>query len=76
MQAFLGMGGRFTLSDDSHGVDQVGLDYQQVLRFISKVGITTLHFLQRKGDTVDERFPKVSVQSASLSDLKTHPAWA
>ncbi|KAI9678215.1 MAG: histidinolphosphatase [Caeruleum heppii] len=36
-RALLQLGGRFTLSDDSHGVDQVALNYHGVLDHIDKV---------------------------------------
>ncbi|TKA81643.1 hypothetical protein B0A49_00529 [Cryomyces minteri] len=44
-EAFVGMGGRFTLSDDSHGCDQVGLNYGKVLDAIRSAGIQEIHFL-------------------------------
>ncbi|KAK5188176.1 hypothetical protein LTR16_008613, partial [Cryomyces antarcticus] len=44
-EAFLAMGGRFTLSDDSHGCDQVGLNYHKVLDAIRSAGIQEIHFL-------------------------------
>lgn len=74
-QAFLAMGGRFTLSDDSHGVEQVGTNYERVLQFVEETGIKEVHFLERGGVAFDHRFPNVSVSSASLAELKRHAFW-
>jgi hypothetical protein len=43
VQAFLEVEGRFTLSDDSHSLDQVGLNYSRVLKTIHKAGISQLY---------------------------------
>lgn len=40
------MGGRFCLSDDSHGTAQVGLNYHRVLSFIEKTGIQEVYYLE------------------------------
>lgn len=41
------LGGRFTLSDDSHGVAQVGTNYGRALDFLSGLGVTSLWTLRR-----------------------------
>lgn len=74
-QAFLEMGGRFTLSDDSHGVEQVGTNYERVLQFVEETGIKEVHFLERGGVAFDQRFPNVSMSSVSLAELKRHAFW-
>lgn len=68
-------GGRFTLSDDSHGVEQVGLNYGKVLEFVEKAGINEIYFLDRGRPGFDQRFLDVSMSSASLADLKRHAFW-
>ncbi|KAK2741498.1 histidinolphosphatase [Onygenales sp. PD_40] len=75
---FLARNGRFCVSDDSHGVDQVALNYHRVLEFIEKVGISTLHYLEYCEDPsmtsrFDQRFPRTQVGSVSLTDLKQLP---
>ncbi|KAI5285545.1 histidinolphosphatase [Ascosphaera aggregata] len=45
-QEFLSMGGRFCLSDDSHGTAQIGLNYHRVLAFIEKTGINEVYYLE------------------------------
>ncbi|KAI8630668.1 histidinol-phosphatase [Xylariaceae sp. FL1651] len=46
-ETWLSLGGRFTLSDDSHGIAQVGTNYARALDFLSSLGITTLWTLKR-----------------------------
>lgn len=76
---FLEMGGRFALSDDSHGVEQVGLNYQRVLEAVKKAGIEELVFLAPVGDgdvgPLDERFEHVGWVSVSVADLEGHKFW-
>jgi hypothetical protein len=67
-QVFLEKNGRFTLSDDSHSVDQVMLNYDRVLQFVKDVGIPTLHFLNRGEASSDGRFPNVSISSIPTSE--------
>jgi len=42
------MGGKFTLSDDSHGVAQVGLNFERVLDYLKSLGVTELYYLERQ----------------------------
>ena len=72
MKAFLTNGGHFTLSDDSHGVDQIGAKYHEVLGFAEEVGITTITYFERSEVSKDDRFPGVSAQTMNVSDLKYH----
>ena len=42
------MGGRFVLSDDSHGPKAVGLNYDKLFRFLrEKVDLKELYYLRR-----------------------------
>ncbi|CEL02362.1 Putative Histidinol-phosphatase [Aspergillus calidoustus] len=78
-QEFMARGGRFCLSDDSHGLDQVGLNYHRVLEFVDKVGISTLHYLDlADGETstpVDPRFPRTVVRSVAVNEVKEMDFW-
>ena len=72
------MGGRFTLSDDSHGIDQVGLNYDKVLDCVKKVGIAEFCYLAPVSAAVqphDNRFPHVGWQTMSVSELESHGFW-
>ena len=46
----MALGGRFCLSDDSHGVEQVSLNYHRVLEFLERVGVKSLHYLSLVGE--------------------------
>ena len=73
------MGGRFTLSDDSHGVEHVGLNYKKVLTCIERAEITELCVLAPAFASTkphDERFPGVYWNTISTEDLKAHSFWA
>ncbi|KAF2456935.1 polymerase/histidinol phosphatase-like protein [Lineolata rhizophorae] len=69
---FLAMGGRFTLSDDSHSTDQVGMNYPRVLAFIKKVGIKEVYFFER----VDSKDSPPKMSSLSVEELEKHPSWS
>lgn len=72
-------GGRFCLSDDSHGIDQVGLNFHRVLDFLDKAGISSLHYLTLAEPsataTVDARFPRTQTASVSIDELKDMAFW-
>ncbi|CAJ2514083.1 Uu.00g022020.m01.CDS01 [Anthostomella pinea] len=46
-EEWLRMGGKFTLSDDSHGIAQLGTNYARALDFLSGLGVTSVWTLQR-----------------------------
>lgn len=75
---FQSLGGRFTLSDDSHGVEQVGLNYRRALDCIKEAGIEELYYLGPAEDAAeapDQRFPSVKWQSISVEELESHAFW-
>ncbi|KAF2212624.1 hypothetical protein CERZMDRAFT_97120 [Cercospora zeae-maydis SCOH1-5] len=73
---FKDMGGRFTYSDDSHGVDQVGLNYAKALENnIVRAGITELYCLAPTTDKTkvhDERFPAVCWDRIPIETIQAH----
>ncbi|KAF2235643.1 histidinol-phosphatase [Viridothelium virens] len=72
-RAFIEMHGRFVLSDDSHGVQQVALNYPRMLSAIREAGIREICFLKRTGKTgLDPRFPGVQVIDAPVTSLEGH----
>lgn len=79
MQAFNEIGGRFCLSDDSHGVEQVALNYDRCIPYLERNHISRVHFLQplrqRFDNPLDPRFPNVGLQFLALDELKTLPFW-
>lgn len=70
------MGGRFTLSDDSHGVDQVGTNYGKALDFMDKVGIKELcYFEKTQMQTGAGRLDETVIRTVSVSELREHGFW-
>ncbi|KAF6761483.1 histidinol-phosphatase [Ephemerocybe angulata] len=47
LKAILGEGGRFALSDDSHGPHAVGLNYGRTADYLKSAGVFELWYLQR-----------------------------
>ena len=78
-RAFAEMGGKFVVSDDSHGVDQVGLNYHKLLPFLEEVGIEEVCFLghteERQERPHDARFSNLVIEAISVDALKRHPFW-
>ncbi len=46
-QEWVRLGGGFTLSDDSHGIAQVGTNYARALDFLAGLGVETVFTLER-----------------------------
>jgi histidinol-phosphatase (PHP family) len=78
-RAFVERGGRFVVSDDSHGIEQVAFGYDRLLPFLDEVGITAIHFLGHAAERLerphDVRFPHLVISSVSIDELKQHPFW-
>ncbi|KAI2821089.1 hypothetical protein CBS115989_3156 [Aspergillus niger] len=74
---FLARGGRFCLSDDSHGLAQVGLNFHRVVPFLEQVGVSRLHYLALgEGDApVDARFPRTQIKEVTLEEVKNMSFW-
>ncbi|KAL8959811.1 MAG: hypothetical protein Q9193_003387 [Seirophora villosa] len=70
---FLGLGGSFTLSDDSHGINQIGSHYREILRFAEAIGITEISYFERAAASKDSRFPRVITRSTAVSGMQNHP---
>ena len=70
-KAFLDRGGQFTLSDDSHGIDQIGFGYDQVLSFAQQVGISTLTMFEKGGATKDARFHRIATKEIGIQEVTT-----
>ena len=78
-RVFVDMGGRFAVSDDSHGVEQVGLNYDKLVPFLEDVGVKEVSFLAHKEERqerpYDARFPNLAVEAISVDELQKHPFW-
>jgi histidinol-phosphatase (PHP family) len=73
---FLRMGGGFVMSDDSHGIDQIGTNYARLLAFIQKAGIEQIHYADSAGVRKDSRFPNAGFSTITVTDLTQLPFWA
>jgi histidinol-phosphatase (PHP family) len=78
----LALGGRLCLSDDSHGVDQVSLNFHRVLEFLDRLGVDKLHYLSLVGEeggdlsaAPDKRFPRTRVAAVSMEEVKQMAFW-
>ncbi|KAF2125159.1 histidinol phosphate phosphatase H [Dothidotthia symphoricarpi CBS 119687] len=74
-QMFLRMGGGFVMSDDSHGIDQVGTHYGGLMAFIQKAGIAEIYYCDCAGLRKDDRFPNAGFSSITVADLVQLPFW-
>lgn len=62
------------MSDDSHGIDQVGLNFDRVLDFIRQVDIRRIHYLESgTQEGYDSRFRAINVSELDVSDLARRP---
>jgi histidinol-phosphatase (PHP family) len=67
----LSLGGKFTLSDDSHSVAQVGLNYVRVQKYLQEIGVETLWYLERLSEEVAKTCVAGSLRlkTVALSEL-------
>lgn len=73
---FLRLKGGFVMSDDSHGIDQIGTNYPRLLAFIQKTGIENIHYADRAGTRKDSRFPSAGFTSIAVADLAQLQFWS
>jgi histidinol-phosphatase (PHP family) len=67
---FLKMGGKFTLSDDSHGVAQLGLNFGRAVDYLKSLGVETLYYFEREVASVQAGSkPPLLVREMPLVDL-------
>ncbi|KAK7203310.1 Polymerase/histidinol phosphatase-like protein [Myxozyma melibiosi] len=69
VQLIMQKGGRFCLSDDSHGLAQVGLNFHKVVKHVSQLGLRELYYLD-----LDDSGEAV-VRKDEVEKLMTDPFW-
>jgi histidinol-phosphatase (PHP family) len=47
LQEWLKLGGKFTFSDDSHGIAQLATNYRRGLEYLESLGVTDVWTLER-----------------------------
>lgn len=70
----MSLGGRFTLSDDSHGKTQVGTNYARLLQFIRKAGIKEMWYADRKAPLGNTGL-RTGFASISVDELERDAYW-
>lgn len=66
------------MSDDSHGIEQVGYGYKDVLAFLKEARIDELYYLQHVDtpeEIFDDRFPNTVRRRVSMTEVERHPFW-
>jgi histidinol-phosphatase (PHP family) len=66
-QEWLRIGGRFTFSDDSHGVSQVATNYARGLEYLESLGVTKLWTLKRLAHGEDNAGAQAGPQLVEVS---------
>ncbi|KAI0643956.1 histidinol phosphate phosphatase H [Trametes meyenii] len=74
VEIILQAGGRFALSDDSHGPHAVGLNYHRIPEYARRVGIRELWVLERS-DTTNAAGRAVTARRVS-GRWQEHPFWS
>ncbi|KAI0996437.1 hypothetical protein K3495_g11743 [Podosphaera aphanis] len=64
-EAFLGMGGKLTLSDDSHGIAQVGACYPEAINYVESLNVNEIWSFDRKTSR-----NKLMPKSIPVQDIK------
>jgi histidinol-phosphatase (PHP family) len=67
-EEYLKLGGRLTLSDDSHGIKQVGTNYKKAMEYLDSLGVEVLYTLGRKDIKAGKM--SASVRKVSLRSVK------
>lgn len=87
LDSILSMNGRLCLSDDSHGVQAVGLNYLRMRQYLVDSGVDTIWYLEKdtasKPDTTKQdddgaptRFARGTIAKSMGPEWATHPFWA
>ncbi|KAI8980632.1 histidinol phosphate phosphatase H [Trametes punicea] len=69
-------GGRFVLSDDSHGPHAVGLNYHRIPEYARRVGIDELWVLERAEGSVRNAAGRSVVPRRVSGNWLEHPFWS
>lgn len=73
------MGGKICLSDDSHGIAQVGLNYGRMMDYLVEMGVEEIWYLvsvELKGEGDEAVGTRGRVVARRMREWTTHPFWA
>jgi histidinol-phosphatase (PHP family) len=68
-EEYLQLGGKLTLSDDSHGVGHLGTNYERAFAFLDTLGVTEMWTLDR-AEGQSQRVGALGLKSIALEDIK------
>ncbi|ESZ97693.1 putative histidinol-phosphatase [Sclerotinia borealis F-4128] len=70
-EAYINLGGKFTMSDDSHGIGHVGTNFVRAIEYLESLGIKEVFTFERN-NTADsnETVKSLSLKSVPLSSVK------
>ncbi|KAH8112391.1 histidinol phosphate phosphatase H [Phellopilus nigrolimitatus] len=75
VELVLNFGGRFTISDDSHGPHAVGLNYNKLHRYLRDIGIEELWYLSKDTQTELGREKRCLKPVKLIGDWWSHGFW-
>jgi histidinol-phosphatase (PHP family) len=68
-EEFLGMSGKLTLSDDSHGAEQVGTNFERTVEYLESLGVKEVWLLEA-GKITGSGKRELSTRSVTIEDIK------
>ncbi|PQE10283.1 histidinol phosphate phosphatase family protein [Rutstroemia sp. NJR-2017a WRK4] len=69
-ELYLEMGGKFTLSDDSHGIAQVGTNFGRAIEYLESLGVKEVYTFERSESTESGGEKSVSLKGVPLALVK------
>lgn len=66
MQEWLKMGGKFTFSDDSHGIAQVATNYARMVTYLESLGVQEVWTLKRTPHPGIEGVKRAKLEDVSV----------
>jgi hypothetical protein len=64
------MGGRFTFSDDSHGIAQVGTNYMKGLEYLESLGVREVWTLERREPGIEGGKGELVEKAVSVEEFR------
>lgn len=64
---FLGLGGKLTLSDDSHGIDHIATNFEKAVEFLESLGVREVWLLQAADGDIGRA---LSTKCVAVADVR------
>ena len=77
LQAFLDMGGNFTISDDSHRTSDIGMNYHIIREQVERLDLREFHIPRRRttGEDNHTESKEYEIYRLNIHLIKNHAAW-